>query len=127
MKTNEEKLKILLEVSVENEFKGILGYDWILDINNLAISVLVTEIKSIDYSLNDLVLNYEEGEISFIDSLVTTVRLKLDNYSYWKWVENNNLLPSSLIEEAIKTKWILLPTSKRLEFLFETFEELLVS
>lgn len=66
---------------------------------------LIIRFEDGDYSINDLVLNNEEGELSFLDALT----------------QGKDLYPSA---ESLRLHWVLLPASQRLGWLFETFSEI---
>jgi len=65
------------------------------------------------HSLNDLILNFEEGEMSFIDALCS---IPIDiKYGL-------SIYPS---KEKFLAEWVKTPTSKREELLLITFKHLL--
>ena len=153
MKTNEEKLKRLLEVAVEN------GWDIPIDIYTPSESFKYDTLKIIEIkwnyfvqyfsvyietrhpddagrifrnyviNINDLVTNWEKGEISFIEALCK------DEKSNWG-LSNFELSLKEVIlyaqetyyydlSESIRQQWTLQRTSQRLNWLFETFKHLL--
>lgn len=70
-------------------------------------------------SLNDLICNFEEGEISFIESLIIPSKTHdLNTFGYIS-------CSTYIYPTAFRVAWSRLPTSKRLDYLFETFNHLL--
>ena len=63
------------------------------------------------YSLNDLILNWEDNEVSFIDCLSKASQ------------KINGSIGS--FPNSVRHQWIMLPTSKRIDFLLNTFEHLI--
>lgn len=115
---NEWKLRKLVEIAKEN---GWDHHDYLGIYNALGCGYLYGLTISLgsyerEYSVNDLVLDFEENEISFIQILYK--ELSKRNISY-----SNK--PGCYVDESFRLDWVLLPTSKRLEFLFETFSHLL--
>jgi hypothetical protein len=123
--TNEEKLKRLLQVAVENGWKSPLKTPFeACKITPMKRTQLAYQINpDIEYDevwvfihLNDLMTNWEEGEISFIDALVKMHKVlkpydHIGNpYINWSW---------NMKEGKPR------PTSQRLDWLFETFKHLL--
>lgn len=139
MKTNEEKLKQLLTIAVENGWKSPLKTPFEkCKIKAMRTAPLAYEIDPtfesdelwIFIHLNNLVTNFEEGEVSFIEALcnaniekigfITNHNLLCDNYGY----EYDNGRPINVFE-YFRIHWTLKPTSERLDWLFETFQHLL--
>ena len=111
--TSEQKLVKLLQIAIEN--------GWTYNPNFLNASseykLSTEECVIYDcycdpwlmYSINDIVLNYEEGEISFFKALGKS---NLTKY----WLDYT---------EHLRFEWTKLPTSKRLEWLFEIYKHLI--
>ena len=133
MKTNEEKLRVLLQIAVENgwydkdDFVGVMDYYEVLTKQCL----LYDDNHDIGvcYSLNDLICNWEKSEISFIEALCK------DKKSNWG-LSNFELSLKEVIlyaqetyyydlSESIRQQWTLQRTSQRLNWLFEIFNYLL--
>jgi hypothetical protein len=128
MKTNEEKLKQLLQIACKNGwtpnvmYKAIIADDcdeYEICNNCVCTSTFFTigsVLKGVE-SLNDLVTNWEVGEVSFIDALC--------NYS-----EMGELYDTTGMHKQIIKGWLfddkfnLRPTSERLEWLFKIFKHL---
>lgn len=115
--TNEEKLLKLLQIAVEN---GWENYYTEPNTDTIIIRNEMVSVKGCDkFSLNDLVTNFEEGEVSFIEALCR---------------EDNALSTyrrQDLQWKVVRKLWDTFedgeprPTSERLNWLFETFEHLL--
>jgi hypothetical protein len=121
--TNEEKLKRLLQVAVENGWENHIDLDpCFLNLSNISqLKIIVwSNYGDINYSLNDLITNWEEGEISFIDSLCRAV--SLTNINAIMILETLNV---KIAAERMRSKWCNIPTSQRLDWLFGTFKHLL--
>lgn len=131
MKTNEEKLKILLEVAVGNGWKPYSYFIDLFEINRFQCKFEIAVIEDnqvyfrpiwdisfdeMSISLNDLVTNWEEGEISFIDALVNAHKI----IKPFEHIGNPYIECSWNLKEG-KPR----PISKRLDWLFETFNHLL--
>lgn len=129
MKTNEEKLKQLLTIAVENGWNPYYPFSSIID-NKLKFQIykptLTVDFKEIEfkddwvemdleYSLNDLVTNWEKGEISFIEALC-----KNQTWRYLDWKQTRKLWDT--FEDGEPR-----PTSERLDWLFDTFKHLLLN
>lgn len=121
MKTNEEKLLQLLAVAQENGWNMSSWTEFIQPVDKIEVRkdyVLfflfpMNNKVIVKKSLNDLVTNFEKGEVSFIEALWQTT----DYY--------NELLGRFTDVEMIRLTWTLKPTSQRLDWLFETFNHLL--
>ena len=134
MKTNEEKLKVLLLKAMEN---GWVGYIYSKCLNkalcsnniNLYNQPNMLELRNEEgvYSLNDLVTNWEEGEVSFIEALCETAwdtnLFEEFGVSRPKFSDEENSC-IKLLTSKIREGW-LIPTSQRLDYLFKTFNHLL--
>ena len=122
--TNEEKLLKLLQVAVENGWKNdFVKYEDCQYLQHNTSLILENYRGGEDYrqvSLNDLVCNWEEGEISFIDSLCRAV--SLTNINAIMILET---LTIKIAAERMRSKWCSIPTSQRLDWLFDTFKHLL--
>lgn len=132
MMINEEKLLKLLEVAVNNNWKPNHIYlQFILDRDefnikpNLDIRPVNTGGLNTSISVNDLVTNWEEGEVSFIEALCKTIQ----HCPAYDIIGNDEFEPRNIRNlketDSYTIQWILLPTSKRLDFLFTTFNHLL--
>ena len=123
--TNEEKLLILLQVAVENGWEDENDIEYMLTFEHTIIkNQFIFEDGDYGghlYSINDLVTNFEEGEVSFIEALCNANDMVDDwhcgNETYHCYFD----LFVNLIRDYSST-----PTSKRLEWLFETFNHLLI-
>jgi hypothetical protein len=104
--TNQEKLLILIEAATRHGWDGKQKHNF----NGTPM-----------IKINDLILDFEEKQVSFITALCKVsieirVHVPADKF----------LLSMGYSKvEAIRLEWSLLPTSKRLEFLLETFKHLL--
>lgn len=127
--TQEKKLLKLLQVAVENgwDIKQINGCKWLTDWDNMLLWNGYTHEDVKYYSLNDLVTNFEKGEISFIEALCKSVKTN-------KLIFQNTNLPdgSGMFSTGYKAYvshyirgWVLLPTCKRFDWLLETFNHLI--
>jgi hypothetical protein len=113
--TNEEKLLKLLQVAVENgwEDKKDLLNNFESIVDNIYLYVDDIDFVGTLHSLNDLITNWEESEISFIESLC-----KNQTWKYLNWKEQRKLWDT--FEDGEPR-----PTSERLDWLFDTFKHLL--
>lgn len=122
--TNEEKLKRLLEVAVENGWKttdSIISL-WLHNEGYAPILKNKIELLRGNYSLslNDLVTNFEEGELSFIDALCK-LPFHVVSDEYKSKGANDIYVP----KDRFINEWHSTPTSERLNVLFNTFNHLL--
>ena len=118
--SNEQKLTKLLQIAVENGWENDLYQNHIMKHDlTLYPDILQLQHSEEDFefltSLNDLVLDWEEGQLSFIKALFKKVISDVEEmdilvYSYTVYFRN---------------QWVNLPTSQRLEYLFTTFKYLL--
>jgi hypothetical protein len=110
--TNKQKLLKLLEIAVDNGWKDkkdlLNQFESIVD--NISLYVDDVDFVGTLHSLNDLVTNWEEDEVSFIEALCEASNLE-DVFSTHP--------------NFYRTIWIEIPTSQRLDWLFETFNHLL--
>lgn len=125
MKTNEEKLKQLLQIAVENGWKRTVNIG-----NNFKIDEKYAEMDNgLEYenyklySLNDLITNFEPNEVSFIEALCKASTK--DSTSFLFSDKNTHKLEDFYLDEKLRVIWTLQPTSQRLDWLFETFKHLL--
>jgi hypothetical protein len=144
--SNEEKLKQLLKIATENGWSTKI--DWISEKSKLSYytqqgghyTLYSGNGKSYDFRLNDLIINYEEGEVSFIEALCKATKsvLSYSNHQYWlsNIITNINF---DFTHEELVFLWNFevelrndgnhrinpRPTSQRLNWLFETFNHLL--
>lgn len=129
--TNEEKLKKLLQIAVENGANLKLPFAYIeKHFDTLNVEIVSCKLYYNNYtnprkrektSLNDLVTNFEKGEVSFVEALCDkniNQKMNISNLYFY----NSEL---SLVE-AVRLEWNLKPTSQRLDWLFETFKHLLI-
>lgn len=140
---NETKLLKLLGIAYENDFdikiQNVLPKISDNDINKGFI-VVNTDDKSnyVSYSLsnkkfkhfislNDLITDFEDGKTSFIGALYDKMFEKYYNEDDGVWINfyNNHKIEYFTIKKSLVFYWTLQPTSKRLEWLFKTFEHLL--
>ena len=135
--TQEEKLRQLLQVAVENGWKPTCKLqEYILeDYQSFEIEdCTVHNHQSYEdykwFSLDQLVGQWEHNEVSFIGALCKTA----DSYLLDQAMELNNDLPMYESgddfeyfhdEETIRMIWSNTPSSKRLEELFRIFDHLL--
>lgn len=112
--TNEQKLAKLLQIAVENGFVDTFSD---LTIGGKSIKIVNCTVENgwtgddkESYSLNDLILNWEEGQISFIKALIKASKIE-------------DVVSTS--SQFYRTIWIQKPTSQRLDYLFTTFQHLL--
>lgn len=113
--TNKEKLSKLLAVAVENGWR--IYDEEMLHLHKILELLCFYRDFNADleyFSLNDLVLNWEEDATSFMDALYNATQKKTEiSLEAWEAVNSFGI------------NWILMPTSKRLDYLFETFKHLL--
>lgn len=137
--TNEEKLKKLLEIAVENGWEDEFDFQYTLSFDS---SIIKNKYIFEDcggkgelHSLNDLVTNWEEGKISFIEAL-------LKNTEYSVKTFRGNVIENSLdfedevtypcgtdvdfypLHHSIRMSWLLKPTSERLDWLLKIFKHI---
>ncbi len=146
-KTPEEKLAKLFQIAAENG----CSYDpTFLDISDkdswyeLSTKECVIYDSFYDpwmkYSINDIVLNWEEGDVSFFEALCKATKTILSYSDYQQW--SSSIITNMNIDfkhEELEFLWnfevelkndgihkiIKRPTFKKLEWLFETFKHLL--
>jgi hypothetical protein len=137
--TNEQKLLELLRISVENGYiieglkypSSMMERFWntatiYIGVNGISIEGNLTDISyskkhfTICHSLNDLVTNFEEGEVSFIEALCNASK-HIDNFKVDNICREHNITR----DFAVRYQWVFTPTSYRLDFLFDTFSHLL--
>lgn len=141
--TSEQKIAKLFQVAVENGWKAegdlipatAFGY-YVLATDNVRLLYVNRDINN-DISLNDIVTNWEGGEVSFIEALCKPTeyvynvngktyvenKLKFDHEIAYLYNGNDqDFLPLAV---SIRLHWLLQPLSKRLEWLFETFSHLI--
>lgn len=125
--TNEEKLKKLLQIATDNGYKSyypisdcwlIDGRDKLFTIEGLTISCDVTgEPNCLELSINDIVLDWSNDSICFLDALCE---------AFLEKVLKKEIQPEySKKRLDIAVKWISKPTNERLDFLFNEFSNLL--
>lgn len=133
--TNEEKLKKLLFQAVENGWEDATNNCHLLLPNCLLLWNECAYEDSETYSINDLVSNWEEGKISFIEAL-------LKNTEYSVKTFRGNVIENSLdfedevtypcgtdvdfypLHHSIRMSWLLKPTSERLDWLLKIFKHI---
>ena len=121
--TNEEKLLKLLQIAVENGWKDEKDFISNLDsVDNNFIYVDDVDFVGTLHSVNDLVTNFEEGEVSFIEALCKSCNMKGYKPIFSSEINNTSY---SFVAHFIRQDWIYYPTSQRLDWLFETFKHLL--
>jgi len=123
--SNEQKLTKLLQIAVENGYKLPYLLDnkdkFIIDVNK-NILVIYTNYRYDNNIDNDLILNWEEGQIGFIDAIEEGF------YKYHTEHSDAVLMveyPYKSFSQQFRTQWVNLPTSQRLNYLFTTFKHLL--
>ena len=125
METNKEKslaLKTLLEIAQNNGWEKISYEIQSIRIEDHFVQLGTWSGEYHWFSLNDLVTNFEEGKVSFIDALCKTdINEYIDTFNLYFF---NSETP---LAEAIRLGWNIEPTSKRLEWLLKTFNHLLTS
>lgn len=145
--TNEEKLKKLLRVASENGWTAdYISYNIINNIyDNFSVRTDFiigrtflpdnpTPVKDF-LSLNDLVCNWEEGEVSFIEALCKASK-SLSNSHYNNWINNLYVnINFRFLHQQVEFLWEWevdidgkidkKPSSQKLDWLFETFKHLL--
>lgn len=141
METNEEKLRVLLQIAVENgwddkdDFVGVMDYYEVLTKQCL----LYDDNHDIGvcYSLNDLISNWERSEISFVEALLNAwFHKQLDETKSVAFEKPIILMDDDGIKREIyyithltpsyiRFYWNEKPTSQRLNWLFEIFNYLL--
>lgn len=132
--SNEEKLRVLLQIAVENGWEDELDFQYNLSFSN---SIVKNKYIFEDcggsgelHSINDLVTNWERDEVSFIEALC---RGLIDNYNF----DSFNLIFNSgrevwinkaedLTCDIVREYWSNVPTSQRLEELFKIFKTLII-
>lgn len=137
--TQEEKLLKLLQVAVENGWQPtcrlqeyIIYQEESFEIkSDGCVSDYQIHEEHKSFSLNDLVINWEEGKISFLQALCLDKKCHITTlpYKVYRGVSTEGIICSRQLDYVpyIRKGWILRPTSKRLEFLFEVFSQLLKS
>lgn len=131
MKTNKEKLIILLQKAVENGFYKsycIDQYNNNVSIKSVSKKWLMIEYETNEWeSLNDIVTNFEPDEVSFTEALcLETIKdIKFEGAS-------ESYLDVKRTSKKLIKEWSwdcdlddIRPTSQRLDWLFETFKHLL--
>lgn len=133
--TNEEKLFTLLQIAIENGCQNnfiehFLKYPMIIGKNGQKQGVLFinTPNNNIEvYSINDLVINFKKGEMSFIESLCLAT-IKDEKFEHTS--ESN--LDVKKTAKRLEKEWSWdyelddrRYTSERFEWLFKTFNHLL--
>ena len=132
MKTNEEKLKKLLEVAKTNGWNKITYEIQSIQIKDYFVQLGTWSGDYHWFSLNDLVTNFEPNEVSFIEALCETISNNPNfYYNFINCIKDTNGATSSDLEwydvvNSVRMKWTLQPTSQRLEWLFSTFNHLLI-
>lgn len=123
--TNEQKLLKLLQIAVENGWKNELYQIHIMK-HEFALFSQILQLHHNEenfeclVSLNDLILDWEYDNLGFISGLLQkTDKDFRDIYLDMMTGHSGNILTNFHI------RWISLPTSQRLNFLFETFKHLL--
>jgi len=125
---NEQKLNKLLQIAVENGWQNLIDEKYLRRIevkeSNLILEVFYKYDNLIEYlSINDLILNWEESQISFIDAIEEGF------YKYHTEHSDAVLMveyPYKSFSQQFRTQWVNLPTSQRLEYLLRIFKHLLV-
>lgn len=142
MKTNEEKLLKLLQIAKDNGWdvdklphlaKCAIMFNPTLE-SNFIVSKCFTGTY---FSLNDLVTNFKEGEVSFIKALCNYSVKNFGGFLEQQeivWFKNLELWEQVVISWSTKKEfsrfekdfvYSIRPTSQRLDWLFKTFNHLL--
>ena len=126
--THEAKLLKLLQIAVDNGWEREHYSSFKFDEVNCTLSNYhnyhFEDAVELGYSvsLNDLVTDFYESEVSFIEALCKHTQLDIRNFHFTNEIIKEN---KYAIHSIVKMEWVLQPTSKRLEWLFETFNHLL--
>ena len=151
--TNEQKLLKLIQIAVENGWKAPLHIrEWLLVGNESygceSLKACTVVFKKGEFgefsircghwemSIDYLILNFEESEISFIEALCKHCSKNMSKEDFYKWSNSFRTHIDFYFEyEELEFLWSFKittknridkrPTSKRLEGLFETFSHLL--
>ena len=141
--TNEQKLSKLIQIAVENGWKAPLHIrEWLIVGNESygcgslkACTVILKKGEFAEFSIrcghwemsiDYLILNFEEGAICFLSALRKALNDKNISFnSIDTFGRTTFLIEDFTFDELVAMNWVLLPTSKRLEWLFETFKHLL--
>lgn len=132
--TNEQKLTKLLQVAVENGWKLLGIFDkesFEIEIDDTDIVIFYEESEYVKrINLNDLVLNWEEGQIGFIEALCEKNTIVTNTNTVVVDSEPgvnlySTYFPVKDIAQYYQFKWVSLPTSQRIEYLFRIFKHLL--
>lgn len=131
MRDKEEKLTILLQIAVKNGWnEGTLSM-FIYTPSKITFEVInnklyITENKDVlHYSLNDLVTNFEPDEVSFIEALLLSTET-ISNSCFDDKILKLIKLNIFSLKDICVFQWDYKPTSQRLNWLFETFNHLLI-
>jgi hypothetical protein len=139
-----EKFQKLVSVATENGWCNWLPKDYEIDTNHCvaypskidtgidAIIMATENTNDVEYSINDIILNYEDNETSFIEALCKNVKntfVTNTNTIVSSNVSESNLhktyFPVANLQQYYMFSWASLPTSQRLNWLFDTFKHLL--
>lgn len=130
-----KNLKKLIELAIENGWeyleKDLLPYmtnfHKITDLH----CFYYDDHRLVDYfSINDLVLDFKEDKTSFLEALCKNGNYQLSEMESIKgewdddWQEYIEIKMLNDIE-TLRIEYILLPTNKRLDWLFKTFSQLI--
>lgn len=125
--SNEEKLSKLLQIAVENGFDldSLPSHfnEWLNNSNSAhlkdrgqtrveLINHTILVLGSITYSIDRLVSHWEVGEVSFFGAILKYVQSRKDDLVAGEFI-------------AYINAWSSVPTSERLDWLFDTFQYLL--
>jgi hypothetical protein len=135
MKTNEEKLKRLLQVAVENGWSSkrfeyfiqtVIDCDFYsFTLNEEEFNIVWSRFsKDFITNLDALIIHFEKGEVSFIEALSKAANLTSIDLKNRRGVIYSEF--DAEICSYVREGWNLEPTSKRLDWLFQTFNHLLV-
>lgn len=142
MTKTEQNLRLLILKAIELGYTGYIndkGFTcWVtagcgdLEVYNQS-NKIVIRFEEGDYSINDLVLNGQEGELSFLEALCKPTS-RIVEYPRETVIENdiefeqkvaypycgsdNDYYP---LVESTRLHWVLYPVSRRVSFLFQIF------
>ena len=132
--TNEQKLIKLLQIAAENGWKLLGIFDkesFEIEIDDTDVVIFYEESEYVKrINLNDLILNWEEGQIGFIEALCekNTIVTNTNTVIIDSEPEVNlysTYFPVKDITQYYQFEWVSLPTSQRIEYLFRIFKHLL--
>lgn len=130
-KSKVEKIKLLLSWAIDNGYRGLdkSEVDNIRQVDETFLNNLEEYDSFREYSLNDIVLNFGKYYgVSFIEALLQCDKDKeYDTRNFFCDFSCDEINNSTYLShaESIRLLYSLKPTSKRLDFILETFKNLL--